>query len=990
MTDNQDLIRLISQQLLSTVNASDQERFINELKMLETEDLLVLANLPEQFTQQWLKTSQCSQFALRQISANPGLLISLAHQTHQQWGRADYQQSLNKVLGSEFDEKCLDQQLRCWRNAMMVRSIWRDLNRLASTLEITAELTLMAECAIETTLRFHYQALAKIKGTPTNAAGEPQTMLVIGMGKLGAYELNLSSDIDLIFAYPEGGETIFIDNGSSRNMASSKKQTKSIVSNQEFFTLLGQKTIKSLDTQTVDGFVYRVDMRLRPYGQSGGLVSNFDSLEVYYLTQGRDWERYAMVKARIVASALPNQEPVKEELMLLLRSFTYRKYVDFTAIEALRDLKRKIRHEIKRQKLHNNIKLGEGGIREVEFIVQALQLIRGGRDTQLQTPSLAECLSELITIEAIPKKEASQLLECYTFLRDTEHAIQAWQDKQTQTLPSDNTAQEALVKAMNFDTWHNFKTQLETTMSFVSQQFTLIIAETHQPQHKLAHEGWKTIWQTADNETRELLLTDSGFDKPVTCAKVLVDIQFAPQAQAADKIGAERLDTFMPLLLEQLNLKNNGSQILLRLQPFVLSIVRRSAYLLLLIENVPALQQLIQLTESSPWIPEQLAAHPSLLDELLNPASLYDTPTKSELELELQEYLLRIPEDDLEQHMESLRYFRRAHALKVAACEVTGKLSLMKVSDYLTELAEVIVQTALHLAWTEMVRKHGIPGGQTENTPNFIIIGYGKLGGIELGHGSDLDLIFIHDANPQAESQAGEGQRSLDNHTFYTRLGQKIIHLLNTNTPSGILYEIDMRLRPSGNSGMLVSTLKAFEKYQKNNAWTWEHQALVRSRVVAGYQPLAAEFDQVRQSVLCTQRDIRTLKQDVIDMRKKMRDNLGSSNKEKQEGQFHLKHDSGGIVDIEFIVQYLVLAYAYQHSQLTQYTDNVRILHDIAHNNILNDIDCNVLVEAYKKLRENIHIRSLQNQSSILDNQDFDKLRKDVETLWLKILAGAS
>lgn len=924
----------------------------------------------------WHHTITHSQFAKHQLLNTvipTPILLAIHEGLHTQWQKTDYQQAFNTWLAGAEDEATFDSCIRLWRNAMMVRSIWRDLNRIAETLDITAELTHFADVAIEQALNFHYQKLVIERGEPRNEAGQPMPMLVLGMGKLGAYELNLSSDIDLIFAYPEAGETVITQ----------PKPGRKPISNQEFFSFLGQKLIKTLDKPMTEGFVFRVDMRLRPYGQSGALVSNFDALEAYYLTQGRDWERYAMVKARVVACAShPQARQFEQELMSLLTSFTYRKYVDFTAIEALRDLKARIRQEVKRRRLHNNVKLGEGGIREVEFIIQALQLIRGGRDTQLKTPSLVKAKDALVELGAIPPDTAALLMTAYLFLRNTEHAIQAWQDKQTQELPSQADVQQVLAEAMGFADWPTFKQALTHHMSFVSQEFGRVIADKEPEQDQTVSQRWQSLWAETDESVLAPILVKRGIDDAELAARTLTTIHQAPQVLAGDKIGADRLNRFMPLLISQLSGRAAPGQTLNRLQPLILSIARRSAYLLLLIENPAALEQLIVLSEASPWVPEQLAKHPALLDELLTPATLYQIPSRDELNAELQQLMLRIGQDDLEQQMDAMRYFKQAHSLRVAACEVTGKLPLMKVSDYLTELAEVIVQFALTLAWQQMTSKHGLPGGQDQDTPHFAIVGYGKLGGIELGHASDLDLVFIHNADPQKESQVEAGQKSLDNHTFYTRLGQKVIHLLSTKMPSGVLYEVDMRLRPSGNSGMLVTTLSAFERYQLNDAWTWEHQALVRARAVAGHSDLIAAFNDVRQRILQQERELAALAKDVIEMRQKMRDNLGTSKDEKASGLFHIKQDAGGIVDIEFMVQYLVLAYSCKHPALTKWSDNIRILETAEQCELLPSEQASLLISHYKTLRAETHKLALQQQSNKVQGEPFASTRKDIEALW--------
>ncbi len=924
--------------------------------------------------EQWQKVVCCSEFARNFLLKKIDHLQQVgACDLTKTWGVTEYKASLTQWLTSATSLLAMELGLRQWRNAMMVRSIWRDLNRLAPTLEITAELTAMADVAIGFVLNYHYQHLADLRGVPSNSLGQSQPMLVIGMGKLGAHELNLSSDIDLIFAYPEVGETL----GKSAS-----------ISNQEFFTQLGQRLIKSLDALSAEGFVFRVDMRLRPYGQDGALVSSFDGLEHYYLTQGRDWERYAMVKARVVAQSDNNPQHCKE-LMQLLRNFTYRKYVDFSAVEALRDLKARIRQEVKRRRLQDNVKLGEGGIREVEFIVQALQLIRGGRDSQLQTQSLVVAMNELVKLKVFPHAVASALLDSYQFLRNAEHAIQAWQDQQTQELPTEPNAQWALAHALDFKDWAEFKAALAAHMTFVSQQFSDVIRDqsTHpQNEAQTVNSRWRELWLEQDVAVIESLLLDQGMNESAEIAKVLESFHRSPQIHAVDKTGGERLHRFMPLLLGRLAERDNVAQTLQRLQPFVLAVARRSAYLLLLIENAAALEQLIILSEASPWIPLRLAQHPALLDELLSPASLYEIPDADELTAELQQTMLRIADDDLEQQMEALRYFQQAHSLKVAACEVTGKLPLMKVSDYLTELAEVLLSYCLKLSWRNMVAKHGLPGGQTDDQAHFIVVGYGKLGGIELGHNSDLDLVFIYSADNALESQAGDGQKAIDNQTFYTRMGQKLIHLMATRTPSGILYEIDMRLRPNGNSGMLVAGLSAFAKYQRESAWTWEHQALVRARVVAGWSRLADEFRAVREAILCQPREPALLAKDVAEMRQKMRSQLGSNQSQQEAGDFDLKQDAGGIVDIEFMVQYAVLAHAHSYPALTRYSDNIRILDCLDTSGLLSTQEAAELTEAYKVFRATMHRLALQQQSARVAGHPLAAERERVVALWQKLL----
>ncbi len=900
-----------------------------------------------------------------------------------------------------------DQALREARQIFMCQVIWRDANGLLSVPECCEVLSFFAELCIQACLKKHSDALYARYGKPRNKQGELQGMLVLGMGKLGAWELNLSSDIDLVFCYPENGETDALveqiseeqksDEQISEEVKSDEKKTdKKSLSNQAFFVRLGQKIIQSLDTITADGRVFRVDMRLRPYGGSGELVSNFAALEDYYQTQGREWERYAMVKARVVACTANADH--SQQLMHLLRNFTYRKYVDFSAIAALRKLKDLINQEVKRRQLDNNIKLGPGGIREIEFIAQVFQLIRGGRDTELQDNRLRIILPELEAMECLPKDMANDLWQAYEFLRRCEHALQAWKDEQTHELPRDPEAQLRLATVLGFTTWEDFFLQLEAHRHLVHAEFQEVIS----PPADNARGGenhfseWHALWLgQLDDEASLALLSAHMHENSERSLQILEALRQSSTIAKLHASGRERLDDFMPRLLAAIAETASPTETLFRISKLVQAIVRRSAYLVLLVENPKALAQLVTLSVASPWIPEQLTRHPALLDELLDPRTLYHAPDLDELGAELRQHMLRVPEDDLEAQMEALRYFRSAHALRVAACEISETLPLMKVSDYLSWLAEVILQYVYNWVKTDMALRYGTPDGKDEL--DFIIVAYGKLGGIELGHGSDLDLVFIYDADPNGQSSGNQangntetgkndGKRQLDNAVYCMRLGQKIIHLLNTNTAGGQLYEVDMRLRPSGNSGLLVSSLRAFEKYQENSAWTWEHQALVRARVVAGSDKLSAQFMTLREQILRRQRNLDRLREEVVAMRQKMRDQLGSDKLDDGSQPFHLKQDAGGIVDIEFLVQFAVLAWSHTHPELCRYTDNIRILEQLAATQCLSTEGVETLTRAYKTYRALGHRLTLQQKDNLLDAGAFLAERQAVKTLWQKVL----
>ncbi len=927
-----------------------------------------------------------SDFVSEQASRDPLMMLQLADsgELERSLAPGELREQLQAALADCADEDELGGRLRRLRNRQQLRIIWRDVNRQAELRETCGDLTALAEACIDLAYAWLYPQHCAQFGTPLGRrTGEPQHMVVLGMGKLGAHELNLSSDIDLIFAYPEGGETCRGESAGG----------KRALDNQEFFIRLGQRLIKALDAITVDGFVFRVDMRLRPYGTGGALVLSFNAMEQYYQDQGRDWERYAMIKARVVAG----DQLAGKQLLEMLMPFVYRRYLDFSAIEALRAMKQLIQQEVRRKGMADNIKLGAGGIREVEFIAQAFQLIHGGRDLSLQHRPLLKVLSVLESQGYLPAAVVGELREGYQFLRYTEHALQAIADRQTQMLPRDEPERERVAFMLGFADWPSFHQQLLYWRGRIDWHFRQVIADPDEVDgvESVACVGaeWLPFWQgSLDDECATRQLQEAGFVDVQATYQRIVGLRSGGQVRAMQRLGRERLDAFVPRLLAQAAEHAQPDLVLKRVLPLVEAVVRRSAYLLLLTENPNALQRLLLLCAASPWIAEQITRFPSLLDELLNETRLLTPPQALELAAELRERLMRIPEDDLEQQMEALRHFKLAHSLRVAASEIAGTLPLMKVSDYLTWLAEAIIEQALALVWRQTVSKHGAPkraDGSLCN-PDFIIVGYGKVGGIEFGHGSDLDLVFIHDGDPHAET---EGLKPIDGAQFFTRLGQRIIHLLTTQTNSGQLYEVDMRLRPSGASGLLVSSLGAFARYQESEAWTWEHQALVRARVLVGCPRVAGEFAAIRAKVLSRQRDLATLRTEVSEMRAKMRNALGSKETSAGTGvnafaataSFDLKQDAGGIVDIEFMVQYAALAWSCQHPELLQYTDNMRILDGLQQAGLLAAADVLLLQEAYKAYRTAAHRQGLQKHPGSVSAEQFQLERRAVMRIWQEL-----
>lgn len=874
------------------------------------------------------------------------------------------------------DEHTLQVALRRFRRESLFRIVWRDLMRWSDLTETVEAVSVMADMAISQALNWLHQDACKEWGTPmgedpVTSEHAEQHMLVLGMGKLGGRELNVSSDIDLIFAFPGKGET----EGGRR-----------VLDNQQFFTRLGQRLIQALDQLTAEGFVFRVDMRLRPYGHSGALALSFDALETYYQDQGRDWERYAMVKSRVVAGS----PAAGDILMNRLRPFVYRRYIDFSAFESLRNMKAMLTRQVRRKGMENNIKLGSGGIREIEFIVQAFQIIRGGRDRELQQRALRDVLPELVKLDLLPASVVRELEEAYTFLRNLEHALQGVADQQTQELPDEPVAQARIALIMGFDDWSRCMDALTRHRDNVARHFAdIIAAEEGDDDAETLDDRWQEVWfGELDEEAAFDWLSVSGFEAPEESRDALKNLRDSGTARMMQTEGRRRLNRFMPVLLDSLSRVETPSRTLTRVLTLVEAVMRRSAYLLLLLENPGALKQLVGLCSDSPWIAGQLAETPLLLDELLNAESLYYPPRKSELEDDLRQQLLRIPEEDLEEQMEVLRHFRKAHVLRVAASELRNTLPLMKVSDYLTWIAEVVLDHVVHVAFSNLVARHGYPrraDGSRCDT-DFAVLGYGKLGGIELGYTSDLDLVFVHQADPQ---QSTDGEKSIDNAVFFTRLGQRIVHILSTQTASGQLYEVDIRLRPSGNSGLLVSTISAFEKYQREGAWTWEHQALARARGVAGCRETLQAFENLRHEIICQPRDRAELRESVVAMREKMRTALGTPQPSKGEPTaFHIKQDRGGIIDIEFLVQYLTLAHAAEHPELTQWSDNIRQLEELGRAGVMDQEDTEKLREVYITLRSTIHRRALQNLNSQVASDAFPDERAYIWTMWQRVMLG--
>ncbi|MGY6276337.1 bifunctional [glutamate--ammonia ligase]-adenylyl-L-tyrosine phosphorylase/[glutamate--ammonia-ligase] adenylyltransferase [Methylomonas sp. MgM2] len=912
----------------------------------------------EAFSRSALKVACCSRFVSESWLRDPNLIVDLVDSGDL------FCASRREVYSSALRENPVDaeadlaSQLRLFRRREMVRIAWRDLAGWSDLDETLADLTALAEACIQTALDFFYRQACRRWGTPTLANGTPFNMVVLGMGKLGAWELNYSSDIDLIFAYAEDG------------VLSEKKD----ISYNEFFARICRSLVKALDETTKDGFVFRTDVRLRPFGDSGPLIMSFDGMENYYLTQAREWERYAMIKARQVAGDINTGK----QLTAMIKPFVYRRYLDYGAFEELRSLKFQISQELMRKDRMDNVKLGPGGIREVEFIGQAFQLIRGGQEKALQQREIQVVLEVLDEFGLMTADDVATLKFAYRFLRRVENHIQEYQDKQAHDLPKQALAQQILAYSLDFGDWHSFKRELDEVRSSVHAIFDQVFKLSEK---EIQQQATRLVWIGADEEQAWETLVVCGYADPQVVYRAIVDFKISYPIKRMTRKGAGVLDRLMPLLIERVPCVDNPDITLGRLLDLFEAVAGRNVYLSLLVENLDALTQLIRLASASPWICDYLAMYPILFDELLDPVRLFEPLKKADLIGDLQRELDKVDPGDSEQLMITLRQFKHQNVLKVAAADIVGAIPVMVVSDYLTWIAEVILEQVMERAWLMLAEKHGCPPetGVTKSG-GFAIIAFGKFGGIELGYASDLDLVFLCDCE-DADAMTN-GDKPISTGQFYLRLGQKIRHILDTKMLSGVLYEADLRLRPNGDSGLLVAHIDTYEAYLRDQAWTWEHQALVRGRFVAGDLKLKSEYEAIRTRILAMPRNVADLRREVSDMRAKMRESLAS----KQDDVFDLKQSKGGIADIEFMVQFGVLAETARNHSLATYTDNVRLLESLAGHGFMTKDDAAILKKAYCAYRDYGHHQVLQGESAMASDAEFIELRAQVDSIWHRLM----
>jgi glutamate-ammonia-ligase adenylyltransferase len=912
-----------------------------------------------------------SDFVLESASREPGLISGLAASGALARARApgEVEVIASGLVAAHDDEPAFMDALRRLRRHELVRIAWRDLAGLAALDEILRELSTLADGAIRAALAFATRALAPRYGTPRSAAGEAQELIVVGMGKLGGGELNFSSDIDLVFLYPERGET-----DGPRG-----------VSNEEYFTRIGQSLIRLLDARTAEGFVFRVDMRLRPLGEPGPLAMNFGAFEDYLQQHGRDWERYAWVKAR----AVTGRERFGALNDDVVRPFVYRRYLDYGVYESLREMKAMIAREVERRELRDNVKLGPGGIREIEFIVQSQQLIRGGSEPGLRTPSLQAALPRLAGAKLLPPAAVTELAEAYAFLRRVENRLQMAEDAQTHALPESAAGRARLAASMGFPDWNSFHAALGTRREAVTARFDAVVLGRGGPGQPPPAALFESLWSaeaSLERITEDVRRT--GLADPEAAARVLLELRQSAYFRRLDEFGRRRLATLLPRVLAavarvEAGAAGQGLPVLARLVRIVEAIGGRTAYLALLNENAQALERLVQACSMGDYLARQVAAHPLLLDELLDARVLETLPDRAQFAEELAARLEHAGSDE-ELRVDALRHFRRAATFRIAMLDLAGRLPLMQVSDRLTDVAELIIEQALALAWRHTVDLYGEPrctdAAGTRNA-RVGIAGYGKLGGMELGYASDLDLVFLHDA-------AGAGQTSgpkvVDNEVFFLRLAQRLAHLLTVHTAAGRLYEVDVRLRPSGKGGLAFTQIEAFEDYQRREAWTFEHQALLHSRWVAGDANLGAAFTRVRRDVLIEAVKREGLREEILAMRERMRAERGRT----RDGQFDLKHDRGGIADIEFLAQYWVLRHVREHPPLAAFADTIRHLESVGSAALVDHRVIDRLVDAYRAYRKAAHHLSLEQRPAIVEAGAFAAERAAVAGVWERVMVA--
>jgi len=934
----------------------------------------------------WRCLSRCvavSEFAAQALLRDTDLLLELLAKGA---GAGGGMPTVPPALHPQADEARTMAQLRQWRRREMVRLLWRDLNGESPVEHTLRALSDLADELIRAAAAAAIRLLEPTFGVARDAASAPSELVVLGMGKLGGRELNFSSDVDLIFLYSQGGES----------------SGPRVIDNAEYFSRLGGMLIRLLDAPTEDGFVCRVDMRLRPFGQSGPLAISVDALEDYLQQHGRDWERYAWIKARPIVGAPAYADTYRD----CVRPFVYRRYLDFGVFESLRDMKALIAREVARRDLDQHLKLGTGGIREIEFIAQSFQLVRGGSDPRLQNAGILEVLPLLAGNKLLGETAVRALTDSYFLLRKAENTVQMIRDQQTHSLPEDELDRLRLAVAMGQPDWPAAAASIAAARKIVADQFAALVLGPADARRTQPEVGMAWLAGDADSIAQELRARGFGPQEAASgsagtaeaggmaanavapagvtaadAAAALVAYQQSGAYRRLDEAGRRRVRQLLARLVDRAARSAEPAVALTRVLRVLEAIGSRSSYLALLVEQPAAFDRLIEVCSISAFLSRQIAEFPLLLDELIDARLFNELPSRAGFASELAARMERVAADDPERQVEALRQFQKAATFAVALADLTGRLPLMKVSDRLTDIAELILQCCMDLAWVQMTAAHGVPqcgeSAEALRTVRIAVAGYGKLGGLELGYGSDLDLVFLHDSAGEIQQTAAE--RPMDNGLFFLRLGQRIVHLLTMHSSAGRLYEVDMRLRPNGKGGFLMTGIAAFERYQREEAWTWEHQALLRARAVAGDAALCREFEQVRRRVLAQAVRRDTLRAEVAKMRARMRDELSAAKR----GEFDIKQDAGGIADIEFLVQYWVLAHAHEHPQLLAWPDNIRQLESLATAGLVDPATADWLAQTYREFRGVLHRLSLESGGErVVQAEGFEATRARVKRIW--------
>ncbi len=889
------------------------------------------------------------------------------------WNRPISQNRLHDLATTFLDnarkEALFAERLRIFRNLLMLRIAIRDMGGLAGFCQTCAELSDLAMVCLDKAIDFLEEIMLPEYGYPTDSKGKKLRLIVIGMGKLGARELNFSSDIDIIFSFGGPGKTV---------------KGKRSISNEEYFVIQARKLIRLLSQSTPEGFVFRVDTRLRPFGESGPLVMSCEAMAEYYETHGRQWERYALVKASPVAGDLKSGK----SLLSMLRPFVYRKYIDYSTIEALKAMKSMILAEQAGKAGPDNVKLGPGGIRDIEFIVQTFQLIKGGRIKSLQTPSLLGALKVIEELSLLDSDTCTKLARSYVFLRTTENRLQEYADMQVQCLPRDEERRSVLAVSMGFTDWRVFIQQYRMHTKEAEGVFKGLFQEKEtgtgledKEDHDRVMLEAVFVWTTPEDKKVIDILRSWGFSSPDNIATLIRNFKDSRKVRSLSGQVQQLLDTLIPKLLVATANTHDPDKAFKEALAIFEAVLKRSIYLVLLNQNPSALEHLVYLCGKSRLVSQLIRRQPILLDELVSADSLFKSFSKGDFKRLLSATIAALSRKDLEHWLDELRRFKKANILRIAASQLKAIIPMDRVGIELSNLAEVLLAEVYKGTWKDMYQKAPlfIQGQRAMNDSGLGIIAYGKLGSQEMTYSSDLDLVFLY--APDRFGELGTGERGQLGY-FYSRLIQRLIFFLSTRTSQGILYEIDTRLRPNGSQGVLVSTLRTFEEYQNEKAWTWEHQALIKARFICGDSKCGQHFEEIRKSVLTKKRDDIRLKTDILYMRNKI---LGSYPQKK--GQFHLKRSPGALVDIEFIVQFLVLRYAHSEPDLVKYRRTKKLIQVLASYGLLSRPDAYRLALAFERYQERLSLKALDLEEPVVPLEELDEIREGVLETWNRIFS---